>query len=318
MKNSLLVTTILFIIASLQAHAVEFKFADAEKAKEILLSQDQYFNSLSPAEIAIRTGSVTADKTAADLKAQYEANITDWAAEDIAQFEAIIEANWASIERIAHLLPDTIYFIRGNNKLEGGLPHTQGNAIIIQDSTPALSANLFFHETFHVLTRHNADKHETLYDLLGFKACIFDEPESLAATHLTNPDVPPVFDYYVNLPAEGGEISIMPYLYAAYPAFNPEVEGGFPGHFGFGLLQLEVSGGRCAPLFKDDGSPILLNPGETPAFFDAIGRNTGYIIHVEETLADNFVFLLIGWPGEGDMPNPEIPEALGAWIDAQK
>lgn len=314
----LFLTTLFFIFTIFPANAVEFKFADAEKAKEILLAQDDYFNRLSAAEIAIRLGSVTADKTAKDLKAQTEANITDWAAEDIVQFEAVIEANWASIERIAHLLPDTIYFIRGTNKLEGGMPHTQGNAIIIQDNIAALSPNLFFHETFHVLTRHNPEKLAELYGLLGFKACDFEEPESLAARHLTNPDEPLVFDYYVTLPDGDEEIFIMPYLYAAYPAFNPEVEGGFPGHFGFGLMQLEVKDGVCAPILNEDGSPVLLSPGETPAFFEAIGRNTGYIIHVEETLADNFVFLLLGWPGEDPMPNPEIPEALGAWIDAQK
>ncbi|MHA1544390.1 MAG: hypothetical protein ACTSU8_04585, partial [Alphaproteobacteria bacterium] len=224
----------------------------------------------------------------------------------------------ASIERIAHLLPDTIYFIRGNNKLEGGLPHTQGNAIIIQDNVEALSAGLLLHETFHVLTRHNSDKHAELYALLGFKACDFNEPESLAVRHLTNPDEPAGLDYYVTLPDGDEEIFIMPYLYAAYPAFNPEVEGGFPGHFGFGLMQLEVGDGVCSPMYNEDGSPVLLSPGETPAFFEAIGRNTGYIIHVEETLADNFVFLLVGWPGEGEMPNPEIPERIGAWIDAQK
>lgn len=312
----LALTIFIFIFVSFSAQAVEFKFADAEKAKEILLAQDDYFNRLSAAEIAIRMNSVTADKTAADLKAQYEANITDWAPEDIAQFEAVLEANWASFERIAHLLPDTVYFIRGTNKLEGGLPHTQANAIIIQDNNPALSAYLFFHETFHVLTRHNADKHASLYGLLGFKACMLNEPAALAATHLTNPDEPLGFDYYVNLPDGDGEISVMPYLYAAYPAFNPEVEGGFPGHFGFGLMQLEVKDGICSPMLNEDGSPILLNPGETPAFFEAIGRNTGYIIHVEETLADNFVLLLLG--SEQPLPNPEIPEALGAWIDAQK
>lgn len=311
----LVLTTLFFIFTAVSAGAVEFKFADAEKAKEILLAQDQYFDRLSPAEIAIRMGSVTADKTAADLKKQYEANITDWTPEDIAQFQAVIEANWAGIERIAHLLPDTVWFIRGNNKLEGGLPHTQGNAIIIQDSYGPLTADLFFHETFHVLTRHHADKHADLYGLLGFKACMFDEPESLAATHLTNPDEPPVFDYYVNLTGGDKEISIMPYLYAAHPAFNPEVEGGFPGHFGFGLMQLEVADGVCAPMYNEDGSPVLLNPGETPAFFEAVGRNTEYIIHVEETLADNFVILLLG--GE-EIPNPEIPERLGAWIDGQK
>jgi hypothetical protein len=47
----------------------------------------------------------------------------------------------------------------------------------------------------------------------------------------------------------------------------------------------------------------LLDPGEVSGFFEKIGRNTQYIIHHEETMADNFVFAIVE---REDLPNPEI------------
>ena len=68
----------------------------------------------------------------------------------------------------------------------------------------------------------------------------------------------------------------------------------------------------CSVVPGAAGEAKLLNPENVPEFFTAIGRNTGYIIHPEEVLADNFVFLLTG---HEDLPNPEIVERLGNWID---
>jgi hypothetical protein len=42
-------------------------------------------------------------------------------------------------------------------------------------------------------------------------------------------------------------------------------------------------------------------------FFEQIGRNTNYIIHPEETLANNFVHLMTA---KQDLKNPEIPEKI--------
>jgi len=42
-------------------------------------------------------------------------------------------------------------------------------------------------------------------------------------------------------------------------------------------------------------------------FYEQIGRNTDYIIHPEETLANNFVHLMIGKKG---LKNPEIPAQI--------
>jgi len=151
----------------------------------------------------------------------------------------------------------------------------------------------------------------------GFRPAALMRPPEVKAMHLTNPDVP-VMGYYLPLEDEAGAFNIMTFLYAAYPAYDETVEGDFGGHFGFGLLRVEVAQEVCTPGLTADGDLDIRDPGSVPGFFKAIGRNTGYIIHAEEVLADNFVFLLLGWPGEDPMPNPEITEALGAWIDSQK
>lgn len=310
----LILTLIIFALAPSLTGAVEFKFADAEKAREILLSQDDYFGRMSAPEIAIRLQSEEAGKTAEDLKAFYYDNLLDWKPDDIEQFQAVIGQNWPAVDSVDHLLPDVVWFIRGNDNIEGGLPHTHANAIIIQESASPLSPGLFFHELFHVLTRHNFEKHEDIYALLGFHRCAMEEPMDIRQKHLTNPDVP-VETYYLPVAIEERQSAIVPFLYASTPAFDPLIENGFGGHFGFGLLEVAVEGGVCTVLRDGEGNSILHPVANVPGYLEAIGRNTGYIIHPEETLADNFVFLMLN---KQDLPNPEIPERIEAWIEGQE
>jgi len=37
--------------------------------------------------------------------------------------------------------------------------------------------------------------------------------------------------------------------------------------------------------------PVVLDPLKVGSFFEQIGRNTNYIMHPDEILADNFVYL---------------------------
>jgi len=292
-----------------RAEALEYKFATPEEAAAILTAEDNYFNRMSPAEIAIRMESATSDKTWGDLSDQYAANARAWTEEEKADVKAALDANWDRFMRVAGLLPETIYLIRTTNKVEGGLPHTRGNAIIFPDNNTEFPAGLLLHETFHVLSRTQRERGDSLYALIGFKGCELNEPGEVAAIHLTNPDVP-ARGYYLPAEGEDGAYYVMPFLYAAFPAFNPEAEGGFPGHFGFGLIKVDVADGVCTPEVAD-GAPVMADIGQVPEFFAAIGQNTGYIIHPEEVLADNFMFLMTE---KKDLPNPEIPERLGAWL----
>jgi hypothetical protein len=58
-----------------------------------------------------------------------------------------------------------------------------------------------------------------------------------------------------------------------------------------------------------DGKPILWNPYAVKGFFEQIGRNTNYVIHPEETLANNFIHLMMA---KQDLKTPEIPYKIEA------
>ena len=64
---------------------------------------------------------------------------------------------------------------------------------------------------------------------------------------------------------------------------------------------------KSAKATLKDGKPLLLKPDAVEGFYEQIGRNTGYIIHPEETLANNFVHLMSGKKG---LKNPEIPAQI--------
>ena len=56
-----------------------------------------------------------------------------------------------------------------------------------------------------------------------------------------------------------------------------------------------------------NGKPRLLDPAGVEDFHRKIGKNTGYIIHPEEVLADNFVLLAMG---KKKVPTPRILEEM--------
>ncbi len=287
-----------------------YHFADIKRGQEILTADDNYMNRMSAAEIAIRTSSVTADKTVQDLKALYAANILEWTEAEETQILELIAANEDRLATIQHLLPAEIIFIKVNNKVEGGLPHTRANGIILPVTGKALSEKLFYHELFHVLTRAQKNNHHSLYNLIGFMPCDFTANEQVSAMTLTNPDAP-AEGYYLPVSIDGAPSAIMTFLHAARPAFDPSIERGFGGHFGFGLLKVSARDGKCTMAPDAEGKAQILNPATVEDFFTAIGNNTDYIIHPEEVLAENFVFVMMG---KTDLPNPEITERLKRWL----
>ena len=309
-KTPLLFFFLIMMIRPAWATETQFVFANIKTGQTILTADDNYFNRMSAAEIAIRSRSATTTKTADDLKAQYAANVLDWTDQEKVQITKLVAGNREILNGIAPLLPAKIIFIKVSDQVEGGLPHTRANAIVLPLSDKPLTEKLFYHELFHVLSRNQKARHDSLYSLIGFKSCSFTPTTEIQAKMLTNPDVP-AEGYYLPVTIDGKPSAIMIFLHAAYPAFNPDVKGGFGGHFGFGLLKLKVSDGHCTVDPDPAGKAQILNPGAVPEFFAAIGQNTSYIIHPEEVLAENFVFVMTG---KQDLPNPEIPARLSIWL----
>ena len=72
------------------------------------------------------------------------------------------------------------------------------------------------------------------------------------------------------------------------------------------LMVVEKKEGKWQPV-ASGGAPILLDPKQVPSFLEQIGKNTGYIIHPDEILADNFKHLV---KEEQKLPTPKIVEQM--------
>ena len=64
-----------------------------------------------------------------------------------------------------------------------------------------------------------------------------------------------------------------------------------------------------------DHKPQLLSIKDVGQFFEQIGRNTGYIIHPEEILAENFALLL---SGSSELETPELIQKIKRLLLQQK
>ena len=98
-------------------------------------------------------------------------------------------------------------------------------------------------------------------------------------------------------------MSVVPILFSSAPNYDPVRGGEF-----FNYLQLAF-----VPVSKSPApASQLLELQHLSGFVEQVGRNTNYIIHPEEILADNFALLMMG---TRDVPSPEILEKIRRALD---
>jgi hypothetical protein len=199
---------------------------------------------------------------------------------------------------------------------EGGAAYCRGAAIVlpqnmIAGSTKALE-QILPHELFHVLSSHNPLLREALYQTIGFESCNEVQlPEPLRARKITNPDAP-VNNHFITVTQDGRALELMPVLFSKTERYDPARGGSLFTYMQFKLMALENDNGTRRPALVD-GQGVLLEPRGVPGYHEQVGRNTTYIIHPEEILADNFVFLL---DGRINMPTPRVVQQMGKVLQA--
>ena len=191
---------------------------------------------------------------------------------------------------------------------EGGAAYTRANAIVLSEGELAASARalrkLLAHELFHVLSRANPQLRERLYEAIGFVKCNEIEfPPSLAPRKITNPDAPRN-DHYIRVRVRGTECLAVPILLSRSETYDAARGGQFFEYLDFRLLLVERGkDGKTIQARYEGGEPMLVDLPQVAGFFEQVGRNTGYVIHPEEILADNFALLVLQTRGA---KSPEI------------
>jgi hypothetical protein len=92
----------------------------------------------------------------------------------------------------------------------------------------------------------------------------------------------------------------VPILFSKSGRYDPSRGGEFFDYLEFKFLVVQKADSHAT---YDPSRITSLDASQLQDFYEQVGRNTDYIVHPEEIIADNFEFLLIGKP---NLPSPEI------------
>jgi len=292
-------------------------FADVREGIAAITVVDDYIRQLSPfdRQARLKTDRVVSEP---EFLAFISQNVVPWQEEEIRRLTVLIEAIREKIGPWKLNLPPVILLVKTTGQEEGGAAYCRGPAIVLSqnmlsDRKDRLKSVLP-HELFHVLSTHNPELREALYESIGFTAC--NEvlmPPGLRDVKITNPDAP-VNNHYITCKLGGRDVELMPVLLSKTTRYDAQRGGTMFSYLDFKLMVLatEDDGARVPAI--TGGRPTLLDPATVAGFHEQIGRNTTYIIHPEEVLADNFVFLL---DGRINLPSPQVVERMGRVLQEQ-
>lgn len=292
--------------------AVEVRPATVEEGAAVVSTEDEVITQMSPSDISILTQG--AGRSTADVRQRFGASVEAWTPEETARLNAMIQRAQARLDTLSRWLPEHVLLIKNSDAMEGGLPHTRGAAILWGPSLPQDDAELdfvFFHELFHVLSRHNAARHDELYGLIGFVPCSsLTLPQGIPSRLVTNPDAP-VVHWVSPAPGLGAHQYVTPILVAAPAEYTPS-KPNFTDYFDLRFVRVtRTAAGVCTTNSADAPADYVTPQVAMAAMFVGAGANTGYVLHPEETLADNFAQMMTGKP---DIPNPEVQARLAGWL----
>lgn len=271
--------------------------ASAEQSREHLERSDLFTRAMSPFDRMSRLVQAS-DPGEAALRRFAGSQAIAWSDADWQRVATAAASLRRRLESLPELpWPKRVLMVHTTGKDEGGAAYCRGAAVVLPLSVLGRSADslerLLAHELFHVLSNQNPEWRRRVYGAIGFEPCAeIPLPAGLKDLKITNPDGPLV-DCRLELSIEGKSVHVAPVLLAKAP-YDATKGGSFFPYMTFRLIEIEPADGGAWRAVLRDGRPRLFDPQSTPAYFERIGRNTKYIIHPDEILADNFTLLVFG------------------------
>lgn len=284
-------------------------FASADEGREIITREDAFLRALSPVDRQLRLQK-DHDVAIPELLAFLRQEVLDWNPEQRQAVAASILRVKEKLRRFRLPLPPQIMLVHTSGNEEGHAAYTRENAILLPTKVLGYERDsldrLLIHELFHILSRTSPDLRRELYRLIGFRICEpISLPAKIASLKLTNPDAP-LIDCYLELAKDGRKLHAAPLLYASIDKYDPAKKGTLFDYLVFRLLVVEKKDGLWVAV-TDGKQAVLVDPRGIASFHDQIGKNTNYIVHPDEILADNFVHLV---QETQNLPTPRIVEEM--------
>lgn len=293
---------------SLTPNAV-VRFADARDAAAELSRKDIFVDSLSAFDRAARkkTDQIVSEEAFLKFVAQ---QTLSWSREETEKITRVFRSVSNKIADLHLRLPALIQLVKTTGQEEGDAAYCRGNNIVLSVKRAGAPdrglERLLTHELFHIWSRNNRGLRDSLYAVIGFKTCNeIAYPTEFAARKITNPDAP-ISAHYITVRIQERSTPVVPILFSKDAKYDTRKGGEFFAYLTFKLLVVEQHADEWGPVYEG-AKPRLLEVDAVRDFHEQIGRNTDYIIHPEEILADNFVLLV---QGDRDVRTPRILEEM--------
>jgi len=286
-------------VATLEEDSVEeiikAVFLSGEDAARALSKEDAYIQVLSAYDYAAKFKSERV-LTEEERLAFFQDKTLEFTIDEQIRIATAIKIINNKISPLGLNVPAEIKFIKTDGTEEGGAAYTRDENIILSEHMLMMSGRnfnaLIAHEFFHVYTRYNSNYRADLYALIGFGAAAgLDYPESIDELRISNPDAPDI-RYYVKDTYNDKELLFIPIIFSSEP-YDFERNNSFFETMEMKMLAVTLDAGILVPEY-DDGTPILVDLYDLPTVYENTGKNTDYVIHPEEILADNFALYVIG------------------------
>ena len=262
-----------------------------------------YFDFVQPIEISIQT------KTSLDqlptnraellkyYKAYLSADTEAFSSAEIKKIEPIVEEIFSTCEKYAPgLFPKQLKLIKTKGECFGeGVYFTRENCIVIpQDGLDHFQSidfrNTMYHEIWHIISRYHPDLQREAYALIGFSPLDMNSlniPDKVKSHIIYNPDGIDLAWKIQLTDTDGKKKWCMPILHTDTEGYQKGKDAFFD-YLRFNLYIID----KGTLITKPDGLTSPIDIEKERSFTIQVTDNTGYIIHPDELLADNFRFVM--------------------------
>lgn len=282
------------------------RFASAVEGKELLLSNDAYYDRLNRNDISYRLQKKGG--TVEELKLFAASQMKEFTEDEMVLVNKAVEWFLLTCKENGYNLPPIgeIVFIRstlydefGASGYSTGMQIYLGDELFLRLKGDDEQAKIKFkhtliHEIFHCMTRSNPDFREAMYGIIKFKVdeSEYEFPEEISSCILHNPDVECINSHAAFM-VNGKKTECV--MICMCPPYENDGEG---------LSEILIG---FVPI---DDLATLHSLNDISDFWDVVGKNTDYILDPEEIMAKNFADAMVYGMDGRSYPNPEIIQAV--------
>jgi hypothetical protein len=284
------------------------QFAGINRAREILGRSDEWARQLSAFDRGVRQRTLEPTDTRGFLEF-VSAEAAEWTQDEQLYWKSLIDQLSEALDGMNLNIPDA-WMVKTTGLEEFNAVYVRNQAIILPQRRVDIAGDVrrdFFllaHELFHLLSLENPSWRDELYALIGFRRFSgFEYPAELEGRRLSNPMYGARHEYALTVQTASGPVDVTPVYQAAVSLEEfITISMGHPRELfeAIDFVLLPVDTGTRTVLRDDSGNPIIYHFGDTD-WIERMQRNSSYIIHPDELIAENFA-LLMEWRRSGTLP----------------